>query len=209
MKKQTSPERFFLSLSIFIFILSSCSQGGADKTEATSSTSDSNTIIAPQVASGDADAPLAFGGKIHSLWTERSFFRDSTYKGKLVFSFVFTGGTPTLHGWDNINSGGHDFPDKPDIILSQGTYSPISFSDETYFGNMVLKPLDIKKIKDYLRTNADKYVVFLPYFDTDGKHIIYKIGYTSDDPNTANLADPKIAPLAGVELNPSPPKNYN
>ncbi|MEP6950962.1 MAG: hypothetical protein ABI863_16870 [Ginsengibacter sp.] len=130
-------------------------------------------------------------GTFKSL-TKRTVFRFYTEHPDLL----------TLHGWSSDSDIYHD---DPNIKLNEGSLTNFQYGNKTYFGNLVLKINDLKKIKRQIKTDF-KSVLFVPLDPqaTDqGGQITYDIQLTNDDP----LIVPFSSTPTGVSLNPSPPRN--
>jgi hypothetical protein len=143
-------------------------------------------------------------GFLSILWIDAT-----TYKSlKKRITFRFYSEPPdllTLHGW---SSDSDIYADKPDVILNIGKKTIFQYGNKTYFGNLILRLDDFKKIKRQMK-NAFNYVLFVPLDPQDPKQnhqITYDIQLTNDDPT--NIL-PFTSTATGVSLNPSPPRNSN
>jgi hypothetical protein len=106
-----------------------------------------------------AQAVNSQGGVVSSilniLWVDAAIFTAS--KKRIVFRFYTQ--LPdllTLHGWTNDDD---TFPDNPDVIFNIGQVSAFLFGDKTYFGNLVLRHTDRKKINTMITSGSFKYVL--------------------------------------------------
>ena len=155
-------------------------------------------------ASKTPGSNLIIDGFLSILWIDAATFKN--LKKRITFRFYSE--PPdllTLHGW---SSDSDIYADQPDVILTIGKKTTLQYGNKTYFGNLVLRLDDIKKIKRQIK-NVFNYVLFVPLdpqAPEQNHQITYDIQLTNDDPT--NIL-PFTSTPTGVKLNPSPPRNSN
>ncbi len=190
MQKKTITAYPSILLFIALFFISSCNSNTEEEKK-----QDNATITPPKTESLTT-------GALDTLYIEKSAFENiQGSQPKLVFSFIFTNpDTLTLHGWLYKNP----FNQQPDMKLKYFNRAVnINYGIGNYFGNVVLLPTDIARIKQAL-TPAMNYVLFAPKLD--GNTIKYEILVT--DKLRVSKDAILVVSAIGVDANPSPPKNY-
>jgi hypothetical protein len=143
-------------------------------------------------------------GHLSILWTTAADFKLLTQR--TIFRFYSE--PPdllTLHGWSSDSDIYHDLPN---IELNKGQATTFQYGNKTYFGNLVLRLTDVKKIKKQIK-NDFNFVLFVPLdpqAPDQGHQITYDIQLTNDDPT---LDVSLVNTPTGVNLNPSPPRKSN
>ena len=131
---------------------------------------------------------------------ERDDFINLTPATKLIFSHSLDAlGPVRLSAW--LLDENDNFEDGKRIDLVPGGPSRTDSKAGLYFGNVVLKPGQLGKIRKELRNNKDAdYVIFTPVIIED--HFIgYRIGISENKAVGVNFVE-------FAEANPSPPKVY-
>jgi hypothetical protein len=183
---------FVLSIT---FLIIACNNASEKKAE-TNDTTVTN--------SGQLNQPTALAsGKLDTLVIDSASFVKLPDTTKVVFVFTFKpNDTLTLDGWtakqDTI------FTTDPDIELIKYAPSTLSYGNGIYFGNVILKKREVKKIKNMLNNQQAHSVLFAPQL-VNGKHIGYEIFLSLEHLPAERL---KNAIATQTFANPSPPKNY-
>lgn len=193
--------RFSLLLLFIPFLIAACNNNGGDekKTDEKSAADTGNN--GPQI-----NPPVAalISGTLDTLYTDSLSFTQLPDAQKVVFAFTFRQhDTLTLHGWSATKDT--IFNPDPNIRLIKGHASPLPYGNDMYFGNVVLKKGHVKHIKNKLDQLKAKFVLFAPQI-INGNHIAYTIFVSKENP--ASLVKTFVALPTGVNVNPSPPKNY-
>ncbi len=155
------------------------------------------------ITSGSEYNPIR--GRLDTLWTDSTTFR--ALKNGVVFRFyAFNSDSITLHGWENDTDL---FKDEPTIKLNMGGKSGVQFGTGSYFGNLVFRRDEIRRIKRIIKDRF-KYVLFIPHDPNDPMQetgqITYDIAVSNDDPSKSKLI-PLTVTFTKLSLNPSPPRN--
>ena len=183
-----------------ILLFAACNSNNTSRVNTDSPTATSND--SPRTALA---APLAIEGTLDTLWVDSGTFSNLP-KGKLVLQYLIEpSNAVTLKGWSVKGANGFDPP--PNIKLVHGRSSGIKFGPGNYFGDLVLKGDEVKKIKKDITDNKSKYVLFAPQMS--GSHIQYEIFITSDNPGSL-VKEFLVAPKpTGFIANPSPPRSFD
>lgn len=179
-----------------------CACNNDDNSDADSTASGATTASSP-VTTSTPQIASALTGLLDTLWVSADSFMKLPNK-KIVFSFAFRKpDTLTLHGWycrGAICLGSYNDQPYPDIGLTKGRPSTVTYGPNVTFGNIILK--NVKKIQDMIGTKY-KYVIFVP--EKYGDFIKYVIYLGTEDPTLIQVL---VVDPTGVEANPSPPKTY-
>jgi hypothetical protein len=108
-----------------------------------------------------------------------------------------------LHGWLLKGGTGAPYDSLPNLKLSNGRPSGLTYGVETYFSSVVLTPTQYNKLKTAL-TPGTRYVLFAPKLY--GNNIGYTIYITNVDISVATGAEIFAIDPTGAEANPSPPR---
>lgn len=196
-------KQFFLNPRYVLFfaliiVMASCNNGNVDK-----ATTGANTTSSPAIDDATVSKLTGLNDTIYILWTDTTEFKK--LKGKVVFANTISKNSIiTLAGWKTKGAREDSFDLVPDIILNKDKpSSSLTYGQDSYFGNLVLKGQDVQTIKDIYRTLDAKYVMFVPAL-VDG-HIKYTL-YPSITNSFAYADSAKL--VGGITANPSPPKNY-
>ncbi len=189
MQKFFRPTRYPVLIIFAILLLSACNSNKEEKKDG-----DEVTIAPPKTNALTA-------GSLDTLYVERKAFDDLQGNPKLIYSFVFTSpDTLTLHGWIDKSP----FDSLPNMKLKYFNRSTTeSYGLGTYFGNVILRSVDVVKIKAAL-TPTMNYVIFSPKLL--GNNIKYEILVTDKLRN--QKAAILVVSATGADANPSPPKTY-
>lgn len=129
---------------------------------------------------------------------------------RYVFAFALFNNQLTLNGWKAEGLWGHKYGVPPDLSLSIYKKSGVTLQPNVNFGNVILQKKEVKKIKKAIPSKSMGKVLFVP--DIIKNEIVYKI-YTEAKSKNGQLSIMKFDDLnyeyTGIEMNPSPPKNYN
>ncbi len=143
---------------------------------------------------------------LDTLWAEGSAFTN-LHAGKTLFIFRFwLPDSITLNGWHAKGILRHGYDSTPAIQLFAGRKGGTSYPTGTYFGNVILKGVDLKKIKHSLSSTKLKYVIFIPKIEK--QQIGYDIFLSDDYPASPTLKKTLTLTTQIASANPSPPKKY-
>ncbi len=193
--------KFFLFVSIIIFVAVACNNKTEEKAAEKDTAKDTTAISTSQTTQQMAGLT---GVTLDTLYTDATKFKNLP-TGKRIF-FVLTyikPDTVTLSGWPTATG---TYEDTALITLKKGAAVTIN-RDTTYVGNVKLSINEIKRVKDSIATTHATYVLFIPTLSTTYRnHIEYVILLTKDDPA---LVKTPLTTGTGVTANPSPPKGAN
>ena len=201
------PRLFFI---VLILLFASCNSNNSAPAK-----TDTVDTAAKAVISMDNKQANLLPGDLDTLWIDSAKF--SSLSRWLILRFYIDSSFISLRGWSANNDNGPYHPNPappppPNVILLQGRTSTIKYSSGNYFGNILLRPADLLKIKGHLTPGHSKYVLFAPANPAlNNSEITYDILVTDDDPRPNAPAPtvpvkPSIV-ATGVTANPSPPRN--
>jgi hypothetical protein len=192
--------KFFHLLSVcflsgLLVIAVSCNNGKDEgKTEAVT-TNDSN-------GTNKQPAPALVGGTLDTLWMPTNAFPANG--ARVVFSVIIDANDKlTLHGWRD-NGGPNQFSNAPNYQLTNaGQHNGGTYGPNMYFGNIILRQLDVATINQMISQGNYTKVLFVPEI-IGTNHLVYHIFLGNGNAQVEIMA---VVPT-NTDANPSPPRNY-
>jgi hypothetical protein len=204
----TTPHSYLI---VLIFFIASCKENKSS--EAKTDTVDTTTKTA---VPGDNKAGI-LTGSLDTLWIDATTFlalgNGNQRRDWTIFRYYLDNSNSiTLAGW-SANNGNGQFhgnnapPPSPSIVLLKGNPSSIKYGPGDYFGNLILRPVQIARIKTLINSTNSNSVLFAPADPALNNHQITYTIFLSGSKNKEDISANLVPTYEG--LNPSPPRNSN